>query len=99
MKDADDRGISPLENAGDAAEAPPVGARRREFHQHLVALHGAVDLIGWNEHVLVFDRTLARVGTDEAVAIAMQIEAAGDEIIARAGADFLAECSSVRDRS
>ena len=86
VKDSDDRGIAAFENAGDTAETTAVAARRREFHQHLVALHGAVDLIGWNEDIVFFDRSLARVGTDKPVAIAMQVEATGDEVITCAGA-------------
>ncbi len=55
VKYADDRGVAPLENAHNAAQAAPVGVGRLEFHQHLVALHGAVDLVGRNENiVLVF---------------------------------------------
>ena len=55
VKDADDRRIPPFENAGDAAKAAPVGTRRREFHQHLVTLHGAIDLVGRDEDVVFFD--------------------------------------------
>ena len=53
-----------------------------DFNEDLVALHGGVDFAGGNEDVFFGDPSLAGVGPYEAVAIAMKIEAAGDEIFA-----------------
>ena len=93
MKCADHGRVAAGEDAGNAAEAPAVGARRRKLDQDLVALHGAVDLVGGNEYI-VFQPAcrgrvfvgLAGVGADETVAVAMEVEAAGDEIVAGASA-------------
>ncbi len=82
VKDADYSRIPAFENARNAAQAAPVGAWRGKFDQHLVALHGAVDFVGWNKNIVFFHSTLASVGTHEPVAIAMQIETAGEEVIA-----------------
>ena len=57
VKDADDGGVAAFEDAGDAAQAAAVSARRSQFHQHLVALHGAVDLVGRDENVIFSLRT------------------------------------------
>ncbi len=89
MKDADDCGITAFENARDAAEAATIGTRRREFDQHLVTLHGPVDLVGRDEDVIFFWGTLAGVGPHESIAVTMQIEPTGDEIVARPAAGFL----------
>ena len=84
MKDADDGGVAALKDADDAAHAAAVGFGRLHFDEHLVALHGAVDLVGRNKNIFATGR-LAGVGTDEAVAVAMEVEAAGGEVVA--GAD------------
>ena len=52
MKNPDDGRISPFKYADDTALAASIGLRRFHFDQHLVALHGAVDLIGRNEDIL-----------------------------------------------
>ena len=98
MKDADDGGIAALEHADDAALAAPVGLGRLHFHQHLVALHGAVDLVGRNEDIVLPDG-LARIGAHKSEAIAMQVEASGGEIIAMCLRRLVRECSSARDRA
>ena len=82
VKNADDGGIATLEDAGDAAETAAIGAGRSKFHEDLVALHGAVDFVGRDEDVFLFTGALAGVGADEAVAIAVEVHAAGDEIVA-----------------
>src|ERR1700722_17717412 len=72
---ADDGGVAALHDAHDAPGAASIGLRRLHFHQDLVALHGAVDLVWRNEDVVVTD-LLARIGPDESEAVAMQIEPA-----------------------
>ena len=86
MKDADDGGVAALEDADDAALAAAIGFGRLHFNQHLVALHGAVDLVGRNEDIFVGARTAwrLRLGPDKAEAVAMQVEPAGSEVVARA---------------
>lgn len=93
MKCADDGGIAAGEDAGNPAEAAAVGAGWGQLDQDLVSLHGAVDLVGRNEYVIVLRAGaryvfagLARVGTDEAVTVAMEVEPSGDEVVAGAGA-------------
>ena len=56
MKHAHHRRIAPLQHPRNPPQPPPIGARRSQFHQHLVALHGAVDLIRRNENVVVLPR-------------------------------------------
>ena len=105
VKGADDGGVAALEDADDAAEAAAVGLGRLHLDEHLVALHGAVDLVGRNEDVLSrrrFRGDLPRAfdWADKAVAVAMQVEAAGGEVVAGAAAAArLWECSSVRGRA
>ncbi len=53
-KDADDGGVAALEDAHDAALAAAIGFGRFELDQHLVALHGAVDLVGRDEDIFSF---------------------------------------------
>jgi hypothetical protein len=86
----DHSGVAAFDDAGDAAEAAAVGAGRSEFHQYLVALHGAVDLAGRDKDI-VLTTGLASKGTHKAVAVAVQVEAAGEEVVARAG------CGGARD--
>ncbi len=91
MKGADHGGVAAGQDAGNAAEAPVRrGERgRRKLDQDLVALHGAVDL-AWGDEDIVFQPArrsrvfagLAGVGADKTVAVAMEVEAAGDEIVA-----------------
>ena len=94
MKNADDGGVVPLDHADNAAKAAAIGLGRLHIDQHLVALHRAVDLVGRNKNVFAHARNgrlpaefagrLARVGTDKTVAVAMQIEPPGGQIVARA---------------
>ena len=53
VKDADHGRVAALDDAHDAAHAAAVGLGRLHFDQHLVALHGAVDLVGRNEDVFL----------------------------------------------
>jgi hypothetical protein len=78
VKDSHDCGIAAREDSCDASTAPAIGARRGQFDQYLIALHGAIYFGGWNEDVVIC-RGLARIGADEAEAVAMHVEAAGDE--------------------
>jgi hypothetical protein len=82
VKDADDSRIATLEDAGDASETATVGAGRGEFDEDFIALHGAVDLIGRDKDVIVFCCSLTRIGADETVAVAMEIETAGEQVVA-----------------
>ena len=75
--------VAPLEDADNAPHAAAVGLGRFHLDQHLVALHGAVDLVRRNENI-VLSRSLPSIGPHEAVAVAVQIEAAGGQIVARA---------------
>ena len=80
MKDADDGGIAAGEDAEDAAELAAVGSWRSEFDEDLVALHGVVDFVGRDEDVVV---AAALRGADEAEAVAVEVEASGDEVVGR----------------
>ncbi len=56
---------------------------RHELDEHLVALHGAVDLVRRDEDVFVdAGAGLFCIGPDEAVAVAVEVEPAGDEVVA-----------------
>jgi len=89
VKDANDRRIAALYDAGNASEPPPVRSWRGEFNQYLIALHGAVDLIGRNEHIVFFSCALTRVRTNESIAIAMKVKAARKKVVTRRAASFL----------
>ena len=51
MEDADNRGVSAVHCADDAAFGAAVGADVGDFHQDLVAVHGGADLVWGNEDV------------------------------------------------
>src|SRR5271170_3200837 len=51
VEDANHGRIVALENAGDAAFAAAVALGWTYFDQNLIALHGAIDFIGWNKDV------------------------------------------------
>ena len=97
MKSADYGGVAPFDDADNAAHAASIGLGRLYFNQHLIALHGAVDLVRGDKNVFfhpadedlsagtpVLSRSLPRIGPDEAVAVAMQIEPPCGQILARA---------------
>ncbi len=62
-------------------ERRAIAAWRRFVYEDFVALHGAVQLVGRDEEIVV--AVGASVGADEAVAVAMQVEPAGEEAVAR----------------
>ena len=88
MEDADYGGVPAGEDADDAAELTAVGESgialaRQELDEHLVALHGGVDFVGRDEDVFADGHAaLPGVGPDEAEAVAVQVEASGDEVVA-----------------
>ena len=87
MKDADHGGVTALKDAHDTAHTAAIGLGRFELNQHLIALHRAVDLVGRNENVFLHFRRLARlpcIRPDKAVAVAMQVQPPGGQIVARA---------------
>jgi hypothetical protein len=77
VKNADDGGIAAGEDAQDAAELSAVGPWRSEFNEDLVALHGVADFVGGDKDVVF---TPALGGADEAKAVAVEVEASGDEV-------------------
>jgi hypothetical protein len=89
VKRADDGGIAALQNANDAALHTAVGFGGIDVDKDLVALHGAADLIGRDENILDFRCPLtagtsgSAIGPHEAVAVAVKIEAPGQEIAGR----------------
>ena len=65
-----------------------IGFGRVEFDENLVALHGGVDLVRRNENVFITGGSLtaplgSAIGPDKPVAVAVQIEAASGQILAR----------------
>ncbi len=77
----------PFQYADNAAHAAAIGLGRLDFDEHLIALHCAIDLVGRDEdvfHVRSRLACLARVWAHKAVAVAMQIEASGGQVVARA---------------
>ena len=86
MKYPNNGPVVPLHHAHDASLAASVGFRRLKLHQHLVALHGSVNLVGGNEDILVHrHRGLPRIGPHKAEPIAMQVKPTGHQIVACAG--------------
>ena len=81
----DDGGVAALDDAGDAAGTAAIGFGRVEFDEHLIALHGAVDFGGRNKDVFGHAGRLLDSGADEAEAVAVQVETAGEEVVAAAG--------------
>ena len=82
VKCADDGGVAAFQNAEDAALHAAVGLGRVDVDQDLVALHGVADLVGRDENIFSFRSGSGRagfsIGADEAVAVAVQIETAGE---------------------
>src|SRR5215471_19324864 len=79
-----------LGNTQDAAFCPAVGADRAEFHQHFISMHGIADVWRWHKDValqLAFGAGWQRVGIrgDKAVAIAMHLQAAHNQVLAGGG--------------
>lgn len=90
MEDADDAFLLTFGDAEDAAFTFAVGTDAAEFDQHLVTVHGVADFRRRNKDVteeLAAGAWRERVGfgRDEAVAIAVHVEAADDEVLRRGG--------------
>ena len=83
--------IAALQDAQDAALPAAVGFGRFGLDQNLIALHGGVDLVGRDENILGRRGSACvpcggfSIRANEAVAVAVQIQTAGDEIVARCG--------------
>lgn len=85
VENPNDCRVAALEDTGDTAEAAAVGAGWLEFDENLIPLHGAVDFIGRDEDIVGYSGSLARIWSDEAVAVAVQVEAAGEQVVASDG--------------
>ena len=90
MKDPHDGWVATLQHPRNPALTAPIGLRRVNLDQHLVALHGAVDLVRGNEDVFL-PRSLPSihhggpsVRPHKSVAVPMQIEPPGGQVFARA---------------
>ena len=82
VKNAHHSGVAPLQHPHDPALTAPVGLRRFYFDQHLVALHGAVDLV-WRDEDVFLSRRLAHIWPYKSVAVPVQIEPPCGQIFAR----------------
>jgi hypothetical protein len=85
VEDADNGRVAASEHASDSARAAAVATAWGFVDEDLVSLHSAVQLVGWDEEVVVAVGAL--VGADEGVTVAVQIDAAGYEAVSR-GAMF-----------
>ena len=85
-------GLRRSKDAGDAAEAAAICAGWCEFDEDFIALHGAVNLVGWNKYVVIFSGALAGIGANEAVAVAMEIEAASEKVVPGCARFLLGNC-------
>ena len=54
MKDAHHCGVAPFQNAHNPAHPASIRLGRLHFHQHLVALHSAVDFVRRNKNVFLY---------------------------------------------
>ena len=86
MEDADHAFLLAFCDAEDAAFPFAVGADAAEFHQHLVTVHGIADFRRWNKDVSEELAAGARrerfgFGGDEAVAVAVHVQLADDEVL------------------
>src|ERR1700733_7484592 len=77
MEDAHDGGVAPAEYSGYAPAKAAISPRWSEFYQHLIALHGAVHLVGRNEDIVIA-AGLAGLRPHKTKAVAMYIQPAGD---------------------
>ena len=82
VEGADDGRIAAGEDASDASALSAVCAWWGKFNEDLIALHGAVDFVGRDEDVFFSGRG-SGVWSDEAEAIAMDVEAAGEQVVLR----------------
>ena len=86
MEDADHAFLLAFCDAEDAAFPFAVGAYAAEFYQHLVTVHGVADFRRSNEDVSEELAAGARrerfgFGRDEAVAVAVHVQLADDEVL------------------
>ena len=86
MEDADDAFLLTLSDAEDAAFTFAVGTDATEFDQHLVTVHGVANFRRRNEDITEELATSARrerigFGLDEAVAVAVHVQAADDYVL------------------
>ncbi len=82
MEGADHRRVAAAEHPGDAPAAPPIGPGRRQFDQYLVALHGAVHLVGRDKDVVIA-AGLPALRPHEPKAVTVHIQTAGNQVVAR----------------
>ena len=89
MEGADNRWIAASEHAQDVAFGTAIVGRARtlagELDQHLIAVHCRADGGRRDEDVARDRKALPGIRDDEAVAVAMHGEAAGDEVLACGG--------------
>src|SRR5262249_60308385 len=90
MKNSDDSFLFAVSNPQNAAFSLAVLTDCPQLHQHAVAMHGIANIWGWDEDVTQQlascpgrQRILLR--GDKTVAIAMHLQASGDQILARGG--------------
>jgi hypothetical protein len=81
VEDAYDGRIAALEDAGYSSGAAAFAVARGFVDEDLVALHSSVELVGRDEEV--FLTFLASGRPDEGITIAVQVDASGDEALAR----------------
>ena len=92
VEDTDDGGVAAGEDSGYAAGAAAFAVAWGFVDEDFVALHGAVDLVGWDEEVVF--AVGAAVGSDEGVSVAVHVDASGYEAVS-GGSVFLREVSGV----
>src|SRR5579859_2848437 len=81
VENSDNRGVAAAKHPDNSPVLPAVRPGWCPFHEHLVALHGAIHLVGRNEDVVV-PAGLARFRADKPEAVAMDIQAAGKQVVA-----------------
>ena len=79
MEDADYGGIAAGENAEDSAGAAAVTASGSFVDDDFIALHGAVELVRWDEEIVF--AVVAAVGSNEGVPVAVHVDASGYEAV------------------
>ena len=82
VEDAYDRRVLADQDPYDAPGAPAVRPWRSQFHEYLIALHRPAYVVGRNEDVAIAVGR-ARLRTDKAEAIPVQVKTAGGKFAAR----------------
>src|ERR1700685_1164848 len=77
-KEADERGMFALKDLHDAAFGAPVETASLDARECTIAVHGVAEAVAADEEV-AFDARNRTVGDEEAVAVAMGNDAAGEE--------------------